>query len=390
MTSSPTTTRAADVVFTFTFETFSDAVHRGMNRPPDRLLQTLLESDRADRVLVANPWRSGPARLARYALGRPDQPFPTTEKHSLVTPLRLFREEPADVPRLRALYERYDEQLRAAASRRGMERPAVITANPLVAGFSRFGWASATTFYARDDWAELPARQRHWPAIRAAYREMADSGIAVIAVSERILDRIGPTGPSGVVPNGVEPAEWAGPMPERPALYDGIEGPIALYVGTLDTRLDLEGLKVLAAARPELQIVLLGALGDAGYLAGIHETPNVHVRPQVSRDLLVAAIRHSDLCLVSHRRTALTEAMSPLKIYEYLAGGKPVLSIDLPPVRGIDRRVLLADSVADFPELVDEALTLGTAGEDERLQFVADNSWKKRHSDILDVALRNR
>jgi teichuronic acid biosynthesis glycosyltransferase TuaH len=339
-----------------------------------------------DRVLVANPFRSAPIRVARQLLGRGDARFPTTERHSLVTPLRVARSEPTDVPSLRRLYARYDRVLERAAETRGLTRPAVLTTNPLVAGFSAFEWAENAAFYARDDWAELPARRAHWPAIRAAYREMAASGRAVVAVSQRILDRIQPTGPSRVVPNGVEPAEWTGPMPERPELLAGIDGPVALYVGTLDSRLDLDGLRVLAAHRPELQIVLLGVVGEPDWVRGIEEVRNIHVRGPVGRGPLVAAIRHSDVCMVSHRRTPLTEAMSPLKIYEYLAGGKPVLSIDLGPVRGISDRVLLADTVGDFRDLIDAALDLGPAPEEERLRFIEENAWKTRHSDILDIA----
>jgi teichuronic acid biosynthesis glycosyltransferase TuaH len=94
------------------------------------------------------------------------------------------------------------------------------------------------------------------------------------------------------------------------------------------------------------------------------------------------------VCLVSHARTKLTEAMSPLKIYEYLAGGAPVLSIDLAPVRGIGPRVLLTDTTAQFADRLDEALALGPADEQARLDFVAANSWRSRHERILDVAFR--
>jgi hypothetical protein len=111
------------------------------------------------------------------------------------------------------------------------------------------------------------------------------------------------------------------------------------------------------------------------------------VLPPTDRAGLVAAVRNSDVCLVAHARTALTEAMSPLKIYEYLAGGSPVLSIDLAPVRGIHPRVLLTDTTAQFADRIDEALELGPEGDDARLAFVAANSWRSRHEAILDVAL---
>jgi len=159
-------------------------------------------------------------------------------------------------------------------------------------------------------------------------------------------------------------------------------------VGTLDSRLDVPGLRELAARRPDLHVVLLGVVGDEAAIAPLRGVANIHVLPPTDRAGLVAAVRNADVCLVSHARTALTEAMSPLKIYEYLAGGAPVLSIDLAPVRGIDERVLLTDTTAQFADRLDEALALGPEREEARLRFVADNSWRSRHERILDVAFR--
>ena len=78
--------------------------------------------------------------------------------------------------------------------------------------------------------------------------------------------------------------------------------------------------------------------------------------------------------------------MSPLKIYEYLAAGSPVVSVDLPPVRDIDDRVLLVDSVADFADVVQAALALGQAEERRRVEFISDNSWAARHEQVLALA----
>lgn len=375
-----------DVVFTFTFETWSDAVARGMARPPDRLALTLLDHPSVDRLLVANPPRSLPKRALKAILGRRDAPFPGTERHSIVTPLRLGAVDPTSVDGLARQGADYSAALGRTARRRGLRNPVVITASPFAAGYSGFEWADGALYYARDDWSELPSRRPWWPAIREGYARIRASGMPVVAVSQAIVDRIAPTGPGIVVPNGVEPAEWTGDRPTDPPWLADIPHPRALYVGTLDSRLDLGGLRVLAAAKPELHIVLLGVVGEPEYVRTIEGVPNIHVLPPTDRTGLVAAIRNSDVCLVSHVRNELTAAMSPLKIYEYLAGGVPVVSIDLPPVRGIDDRVLLTDSTADFADVIEDALALGPQPEADRLDFVRANSWRSRHDTILRTA----
>jgi glycosyltransferase involved in cell wall biosynthesis len=382
-----TAMKTTDVVFTFSWETYADAVYRGMHRPPDRLLTHLLADQRVGKLLVANPYRSGPVRAARQAVGIADTAFPTTSEHFLYTPVRLRREDATDVPTLAHGYRRYDAKLAVAVTERGLTSPAVITANPLAAGFCPFDWASPITFYARDDWTELPSRRPYWRAIRAAYRALAQTDRTVVAVSAPILDRIAPRGPAVVVPNGVDVAEWLGARPAEPAWLQAIPGPRAIYVGTVDSRLDVEGIRVLAAARPELQVVLLGHPAEPDYLRPVTGLPNVHLHGNVARTELVAAIRNCDVALLAHRRNRLTQAMSPLKIYEYLAAGCPVLSVDLAPCRGISSRVLLADSVVDFVDLLDRALALGPAAESERLNFLHENSWAARHEQIMRFAV---
>jgi glycosyltransferase involved in cell wall biosynthesis len=372
-----------DAVFTFSYETWDDAARRGLMRPPDRIAATLMEHTGVRRLLVANPARWAPAVLARRALRR-DAPFPRLPGRWLAQPTRLTRPtDPADLDRLRARYRSYGLSLGRAVRRRGLDGPALVTTNPLVAAFAEPDWASRVTYFGRDDWASFPGRVRQWPAYRLAYERIAAEGIAVAAVSADILDRIAPTGPSLVVANGVDPAEWSGPAGPEPAMLAGITRPRATYVGTLDDRLDVQGLRALALACPGISVVLVGPLPDPELLDPLAGFPNVAVLPAVGRGDLVRILRHSDIGLVAHRRTDLTEAMSPLKAYEYLAAGLPVLSIDLPPMRGLGERVRLTSSVAGFATAADEILALGPADEDSRLEFVAANSWSRRHEPLI-------
>ena len=381
-------TSTSDVVFTFSFDSWGDAVVRGMHRPPERLVTTMRDHPRVGRLLVANPYRSGPIRAARALLGRAEPGFETTAEHSLVTPLRLRRQDPTDVPQLAAAYGRYDRAMARAAVARGLRAPVLITTNPFVAAYCPAEWARRVVFYARDDWSELPARRPWWPAYRAAYRELQVNGRAVMAVSPQIIERIAPSGPALVAPNGIDPQEWLGPAPEPPSWFtDAPPGPRAVYVGMLDTRIDAEGLAQVARAHPELQVFLVGTTEDPRHLEALTRLPQVHVHGPVDRADVVSLLRRADVCLIAHRRTRLTEAMSPLKLYEYLAAGAPVLTPAFGPVQGVHPHVLLTDDVPGFTEALPGALALGPMAEEERRAFVAANSWRARHDDMLAFCL---
>jgi hypothetical protein len=80
--------------------------------------------------------------------------------------------------------------------------------------------------------------------------------------------------------------------------------------------------------------------------------------------------------------------MSPLKLYEYLAGGRPVAAVDLPPIArvGHPRVALAGDGPDAFAAAVHRALEIGPATGDERLRFLRDNGWRSRHEPLIDLA----
>jgi teichuronic acid biosynthesis glycosyltransferase TuaH len=385
----PRTPVSCDVVFTFSTETWADGQHRGMARPPDRLLETLMASERVRSVLVANPYRSAPIRLLR-AVTNHRESFPTSSCQALVSPLRLRRRDPVRARHVERTYRAYDRRLARASLRLGQASPAVITTNPLAAGFSPFEWTRSVTFFARDDWSSFPPMRPWWPAIRLAFERIRDRGVRVCAVSEPILAQIAPTGQSLVVPNGIDPDEWLTRVPP-PDWFAALPRPRLLYVGTLDDRLDVAAVRRLLEAFPNASLVLLGPVTDRQLLRELLDHDRVHLWKASSRLEVTAVTMASDVGLLPHRHTDLTRAMSPLKLYEYLAGGLPVASTDLPPIRAAAAaepgRVVLVNRRGDFPAAVREALVRGRQAEPERRAFIEQNAWTRRHAAILDLAL---
>jgi hypothetical protein len=372
----------SDVIFSFAYASWGTAVARGMCFSEDRMVETLCEHPAVRRLLVAETPRSLPLKLAREGL-RPPPPFPADERVSLYGPVRLRRRDPRGVGAVERSFRRWDSQLRRVSERRGLKRPAVITTHPLIAGFAPLAWASSVTFYAYDDLAELERLRRLWPAYREAYRRLRASGRGVAAVSPAILESIGPSGPSAVVPNGVDPAEWRTPGP-APAWFAELPGPRLLYVGSLESRVDVGAIAAAAAARPSASFAMVGPLLDRGHFEPLRARANVHFFPPVDRSEVVAVVAAADACLIPHVDSPLTRAMSPLKLYEYLAGGAPVAALDLAPIRDVSPRVTIR---ANLDEAIEAALAAGRAPEDERLEFAEANSWRRRQDRIVEMAL---
>jgi glycosyltransferase involved in cell wall biosynthesis len=352
----------------------------------DRLLATLMSSPRVRSLVVANPYRSAPIQWARRLGGQQSARFPGDALRVLIEPRRMRRDDPTSVRALERAYAAYDRALQQAVADVGACEPVVITTSPFVAGFAPLRWARQVTFYAWDDWASgLPVR-RWWPAYQAAYARVRHSGRAVVAVSQAIIDRIRPAGPTAVVPNGVAPDEWRSPG-AAPSWFTTLPSPRILYVGVLDDRLDVEALRGVADRFPHGTVVLLGPIGDRRALDPLRSLANVRIEPPVGRQQVASVVHAADVCVLPHQSNKLTAAMSPLKLYEYLAGGRPVAATDLPPVRAADPRIVRVREGETFSDGVVEALDRGPLTEDERLAFIGANSWGRRHDDLLALAL---
>jgi glycosyltransferase involved in cell wall biosynthesis len=357
-----------------------------MYMPGDRLLVTLLNSAAIRNVLVANPYRSAPIQWARRLSGQRSAPFPDDSRRTLVEPHRLRRRDPTSIRALERAYAAYDRALEQAASRLGASHPAVITTSPFVAGFAPLRWARQVTFYAWDEWASgLPLR-RWWPAYDEAYARVRRSGRGVVAVSQAIVDRIMPTGPSAVIPNGVAPEEWRSP-PAPPSWFAALPSPRILYVGVLDDRLDVSAVREVAARFSQGTVVLLGPVGDPAAVDPLRHVPNIRIEPPVGRAEVASVVHAAEVCVMPHRRMRITAAMSPLKLYEYLAGGRPVAATDLPPVHAVHPSIVRVREDETFADGVADALARGPLSEGERLAFIDASSWQRRYDDLLSIAL---
>jgi teichuronic acid biosynthesis glycosyltransferase TuaH len=374
---------ARDVLCVLYSRSWAAALAGGQSFSEARLAAALPDDPRVGGVLLANPYRSVASRVWRSIRPRYPDP-PPREGVSVHEPLRLRRTDPVDP---RRSVRRYEAGLRRASGRMGLVRPAVITANPFLAGFGDFDWAGPVTFYAWDDWTSDFKRPHLLPAFEASFTEVRAKRRRVCAISDAVLERIGPTGPHAVIPNGIEPAEWRD-LGDPPAWFADLPRPRLLYVGSLDNRVDVAQVAEVAAAFPDGSVVLMGPLLDESHFAGVRGLANVVLRAGLApRSEVVGVTGAAEACLVPHVGNRLTEAMSPLKLYEYLAAGRPVAAVDLPPIAKVEGRVVLAPPGGPLAPAVAQALELGPAPEQERLEFIAHNAWGRRLEQLIGMAL---
>ena len=175
------------------------------------------------------------------------------------------------------------------------------------------------------------------------------------------------------------------PGPVDPDISE-LPEPRIVFVGAIAARkLDLDLIGALAAARPAWTFALVGPLGlgdpdtDVSKLLA---SPNVAVLGARSQGALPAVLRGAAVGLIPYRRSRLTESIFPMKVYEYLAAGLPVVATGVPALADL-AGVELVDGVSDTLAAIERALDGDSpALRRERSEVVRDHSWTTRLDEI--------
>lgn len=270
--------------------------------------------------------------------------------------------------------------IRGVAERNGLSDPAFVVYDP----------AAARLF------DHVPSRLRavdadfHWldhPDLVRRGRHVLERGYAVIRRAADLVVRVSHRNPSTfagvphqvVVPNGYDQTLFGDRPREVPPDLRSIARPRVAYVGTLQGRVDLEMVRRAARARPSIQWVLIGPVWDEAELGDLRSLFNVHVLGAKPHDSIPAYLSGVDVGIIPHRVGRLTDSMDPLKLYEYLAMGLPVVSTPVAGLEPFRPWVEVAPEAETFVQAVETALkTDSGALRQERRAAVASCSWSAR------------
>ena len=179
-------------------------------------------------------------------------------------------------------------------------------------------------------------------------------------------------------------------LPSPPARLDpqmaALPSPRIVFTGAIVTlKLDLELLVELARRRPTWSFALVGPIGPGepnADVSSLTAEPNIHLLGPRSYSELPDVLRAADAGLIPYARNALTDSIFPMKVYEYLAAGLPVIATPLPALADVPE-VLCAADADGIVELLERALAEdGPERRAERSRAAAAHSWDRRLEEI--------
>ncbi len=218
----------------------------------------------------------------------------------------------------------------------------------------------------------------------------------VLTTAVRLYEQVSPFRPDALLcPNGVAYDHFAeiGDNPSAPEDLAPVvqrAKPVIGYYGAIAQWFDFDLWKTLAEARQDLSFVLIGPDYDGSLPPSLLDLPNVFWLGVKNYSSLPEYLKVFDVAVIPFKLNKITHATSPLKLFEYMAAGKPVV---ITPMHESMRceGVLVAATAQDFSKQIDHALALR---EDPQYLAVLDrvarrNTWDARARQILD-ALRQK
>ena len=190
-----------------------------------------------------------------------------------------------------------------------------------------------------------------------------------------------------VLPNAMDDGNFRAELKQTTAdPIAEIKGPRAVYVGNLDgARIDFEGLTAFAKTRHDIEFVLIGPWNASEIdRANLDALDNVHLLGRKSPEESAIIMAHCHVGLIPFKCTALTAAIYPLKINEYLALGLPVLSTAFSMDIQSFAEVITLAPLSEWSQLVDQTLGSNNGAEKAARQAVAaHNTWDARATQLL-------
>ena len=193
-----------------------------------------------------------------------------------------------------------------------------------------------------------------------------------------------------VVPNGVD-VKWIEKYKEKAYLMDDIKTinkPIIGFVGGIDDGIDIELILYIAKKRPTWSIVMIGNLHHYNRSADqlCTSLPNLHFLGSKQFEDVPAYVDKFDVCILPFKDNKRNRSRSAMKLYVYMALGKPIVSRPVADAEKFSSTVLLAKEKAEFLRAIEKALTYDSIkARQARVSMAETQSWDKRAEDIYGL-----
>lgn len=279
------------------------------------------------------------------------------------------------------------EQLAVALRARGVSRPLVWIYNLFLAGAVERLHPAAVVFHATEDYVAKP------DSVSVTQNDLSSLAIAVMAKSDLVVavsegvaktHRAVSDQPILVLPNGCDFAFWQQTAAAEYVAPEG--GKVALFQGGINHRLDFALLTRLSELLPDWQFWFCGKSVEGGKeWAELQARPNVLYHGFLESNAIAALAKQSLVGLIPFKESDLMRRSLPLKAYEYLACGLPVVTTQVDALVGREDLFSIAHTAEEFAAAIERlAPSRGNLeAVAKRLAAAHETSYDTRFNELL-------
>ena len=366
--------------------------------------QIMTRLARANRVLYIEPWPELRPTLRKWRGGQlswADMHFPKLRKVQeglhVYSPA-LWAPRATRFPLSATTDAIYMAFLRQALKQLRFQKPILWLFLPGMEIFiGRFD-EKLVIYHIVDEYAGYSGVSATWrPVVQRMEEQLARQADLVFVTSPHLLERKRELNQRIVlVPNAVDYEAFTRVSPQAPLPADmaDLRPPIAGYVGAINDKLDLTLLVQIAreCVQPRKErgteyqwsfalvgpITIRTAEGQRA-LEALRNLPHVHLLGPKSVGDVPRYVASCAVCLLPYQINEWTKHIDSLKLYEYLACGKPVIATDVPAARSFSAVVKIAGDDREFISSMNNALNEDSpALQAQRRQIAAQNTWEQR------------
>jgi glycosyltransferase involved in cell wall biosynthesis len=215
---------------------------------------------------------------------------------------------------------------------------------------------------------------------------------AVFASSQLLLDRMKEKCKQVyLIPNAAEVKHFAQAVNTKlpiPPDLKVLKRPLIGYIGTVAEWHDMELISFAARSKQDFNFVFIGPIGENADISECNGIPNIHFLGGKTYEILPNYLQHIDVCILPFRTGDFAASIDPVKAYEYLAAGKPVVATNMPELRKFGGMIKIAGDKQHFVRLLDECLEEIKSGKHNPFivtRMMKNHSWERRTREIENV-----
>jgi len=241
-----------------------------------------------------------------------------------------------------------------------------------------------SVYYCVDDYSHLPGV--NGDAIRTMERELLRKVDVAFFTSKKLYnDKKHLTRNPNYSPHSVDYAHFSRAQTDDlrvPEDISHLRSPIIGFVGLVEKWMDLDLINYLATKRMEWNFVFIGRI--ATDISSI-DLPNVRFLGFREYRIVPSYLANFDVCIIPFKNNQLTNFINPIKLKEYLATGKPVVSTYMPELEDNKKLIGIANDYDDFLWQIEYALNNNTPdSRHERIKSVFVDTWEERVNTVWE------